>query len=241
MIARRPIQLRHAASALASLVLLALIGSCTWDLPTSFRVAAARSAPVPDSPVGVVRLLQWCWNNRDLPHYREIFTDDFGFGFASTDTAGNPYTHIPWTREDELVCAQRIFAAASSISLIFNGDLTAQPDFRPGKTYPWHQQVEVAGLTLTISWKDGSATRATGGALFYLVRGDSAVIPQDLLDQGFKPDRKRWYIQRWEDQSNLGGVTAARASLTRRLAAVAPATTLPTRQVTWGRIKLLYR
>jgi hypothetical protein len=195
-------------------------------------------APPADSPGGAVKLLQWCWESRDLAHYREVFSDDFRFAFALADSVGNPYWGNPWTREDELLSVEHIFDASSSITLVFDGDLVPQPDFRVGKSYPWHQQVHVQNLTLTIYKKDGSAYRITGGALFYIVRGDSAVIPEDLIDRGFGPDMNRWYIERWEDRTNVGASPAM--ALGGGSAATRPRS-LPGYSPTWGALKALYR
>ncbi len=196
--------------------------------------------PAPTSPQGVVLLFKWCWENRDIASYREVFTDDYRFAFALTDSAGNPYRNVPWTREDELASAQNLFVggsatepAASSITLIFDGDILPLPDYRPGKSPEVHQYVHIGNLTLTVNRTDGSAYRVTGGADFFLVRGDSAVIPQELKDRGFGPDKNRWYMERWEDQTN-GGVGGARALPARA------AMTMPMSQVTWGRLKRLF-
>ena len=158
-------------------------------------------APSPDSPENAVRLFAWCWENLDIDHYREVFTDDYNFAFSQADTAGEFYRINPWTREDELLSAANIFRDALSITVAFNGPLTSQPDPRPGKEEPWHQQIEIPKLTLTINWKDGSRSKVTGGALFFAVRGDSAAIPPELIQHGFGPDPGRWYIERWEDQT----------------------------------------
>ena len=215
---------------------LALSGcSGSGDLPTAVlarlraRTPPPAPAPSPDSPTSLVRLFAWCWNHRDIERYREIFTDDYRFAFAITDSAGDAYRDVPWTREDELISVEHIFDDAASITLVFAGDLQAEPDYREGKTLPWHQTVHVPYLTLTIVWKDGSSFQATGGALFYVVRGDSAAIPQELLERGFTPDPTRWYIERWEDQTAIRGT------------AMTPARTAPARRVTWGDVKVLYR
>jgi hypothetical protein len=228
------------ATALPAYVVLALslLGcSSSSRLPTA--VSAVR-APDPNTPVAAVEFLQWCWTHRDIAHYHQVFTDDFSFAFTAADTAGDPFLQAPWTwtREDEIISAQHIFGAASSITLPFEADLHDQPDLRPGKTDPVHRQVQIANLTLTINRKDGGGYRVTGGALFYLVRGDSAAIPQELEDRGFKPVPTRWYVERWEDQTGYGAVPA---SATGERAPAAPARPLPTRKLSWGGIKLQYR
>jgi hypothetical protein len=200
--------------------------------------------PSPTNAKELVTLFKWCWENRDISHYKELFTYDYRFAFSITDTAGNPYRGTPWTREDEITSATNLFAggaagepAASSITLIFDGNLTPQNDLRQGKTAKWHQQIQISNLTLTITKTDGSAVRVTGGALFYMVRGDSAVIPPELIDIGFHPDSSRWYIERWEDQTNTGGGGAALAPATGERLAAPAELPLP---MSWGLVKRVW-
>ena len=244
----RPTAPRHAAAlamAVAALIALGCSNSSTsWNKRFGIPPATA-PAPPPDSPTNTVQLFKWCWENRDIAHYREILSADFTFGCPVTDSLGISYPDNSWTREDEVASSTHLFAGsnaseppASNISLIFDGNLTAQPDFRAGKNPEWHQQVQVSNLTLTIMRSDGSGLRVTGAAQFYLVRGDSAMIPQELIDIGFKPDPGRWFIERWEDQTNNGGVAA---SVPARDAGATPAMPLPAHTATWCNIKSLYR
>jgi hypothetical protein len=81
-------------------------------------------------------------------------------------------------------------------------------------------------VLLDIRTTDGSAIDISGAAVFYLVRGHSAVIPADL---GAGPDSTRWYIRRWEDQTvqpTAPVVQGFRAQ--------------PSSSRTWGQIKALY-
>ena len=207
----------------------------------SGRTSFVKAPPSPTNAQKLIELFKWCWENRDISRYKEIFTDDYRFAFSITDSAGTPYLGNPWTREDEIASATNLFVggsagepAASNISLIFDGNLTAQNDRRDGKTARWHQQIQIANLTLTITKSDGSAVRVTGGALFYMVRGDSAVIPLELAGRGFGPDSTRWYIERWEDQTNIGGGASI---------APAPETRVTSRsdvRMSWGRVKRLW-
>ena len=240
---------RHAVALALGLAALITIG-CSDSSKSPARplgIPPATAAPIPDTPVNTVQLFKWCWENRDIAHYREILPADFNFTCPITDTAGNAYRNPPWawTREDELISFSHMCAggsayepAASSISLIFDGNLIPQNDRRDGKSANWHQQVQIANLTLTIIRSDGSAFRLTGGALFYLVRGDSAAIPQELVDLGFKPDPGRWFIEHWEDQTNIGALPPSEPAGN---AAANPAMPLPARRITWCQIKAIYR
>ena len=233
---------------LAALVVLALaVGTTGCFNPfrplISGQTSFVKAPPSPTNPKELLNLFKWCWENRDISRYKEIFTDDYRFAFSITDTAGNPYRSNPWTREDEIASATNLFVggtagepAASSITLIFDG-LRQDNDFRPGKDAQWHQQIQISNLTLTISKTDGSAVRVTGGALFYMVRGDSAVIPAELVGRGFKPDASRWYIERWEDQTNTGsGGASAGPATAARLATPAE---FP-QSMSWGLVKRIW-
>ena len=224
-----------------ALVLALAAGACGCFNPfrplISGKTSLVKAPPSPTSAKELVKLFKWCWENRDISRYKEIFTDDYRFAFSIGDSAGNNYSGNPWTREDEITSATNLFVggsasepAASTISLIFDGNLTPHDDFRPGKNPTWHQQIQISNLTLTINKSDGSAVRVTGGALFYMVRGDSAVIPQELIGRGFKPDAGRWYIERWQDQTNAGGGAAVAPAPEARIGAP--------QKLTWGMVKL---
>jgi hypothetical protein len=203
-----------AAAASLALAIFAAAGCFNPFRPTvSNGPTFVAPAPVPDSPQNVVLLFKWCWENRDYNKYRTIFTADYQFAFALTDSAGSAYRSTPWVRDDEMLSAQHLFVggsatepAASTITLTFNSTLTPQPDLRPGKTYPVHQSINISSLTLIVQKPDGTGYQVSGGALFYLVRGDSALIPSDI---NLRPDANRWYIERWEDQTNQGAIASA--------------------------------
>ncbi len=206
----------------------------------SGQTSIVQAPPSPSTAAGLVRLFKWCWENRDISKYKELFTADYRFAFSITDTAGDPYRGNPWTRDDEIASATNLFVggsasepAASNITLIFDGNLIAHDDFRPGKSPRWHQQIQISNLTLTITKSDGSAVRVTGGALFYMVRGDSAVLPLDL--QAFGPDSTRWYFERWEDQTNIGSGAASIAPAPN--ARATPASFGFPDAMSWGQLK----
>ncbi len=200
------------------------------------------SAPRPDSPQHAVQRLAWCWVNRDVDAYGKDFTDDFRFVAAASDSAGSPYRQQPWLLEDEMVCAQHLFVGggalppASSITLAMGSGQIALPDPRPGMNFRVHCVIR-ASVDLRVSVTDAQGTLTvspvSGRALFFLVRGDSAQIPPNLLAQGYRPDSTRWWIERWEDET-VGAVLAA-APTAGRLAA------LPTRYISWFALKAAYR
>jgi hypothetical protein len=167
--------------------------------------SASNSAPVPSSPSQLLRLFAWCWNNRSYNEYTEIFTNDFQFQFGLADSAGNAYRDHGLYRNEELDTAKHLFIEGTAtepparlINLVLGGTFPVA-DSRPGKMSPWHKEVKT-NVVLTIETGD-QAFQVTGSARFFLVRGDSATIPQDMIDKGFKPNRFRWYIERWEDET----------------------------------------
>ncbi|MEO5617021.1 MAG: hypothetical protein ABIS67_04565, partial [Candidatus Eisenbacteria bacterium] len=118
-----------------------------------------------------------------------------------------------------------------------------------------HQEIK-RNVVLSIDSGD-QAFRITGAARFFVVRGDSALIPDDLVQRGFTADANRWYIERWEDEtiesaSLMAGIDEAQyrsavvAAFARESMQKAPAEAgaqnswLP-RDVSWGFMKHVYR
>ena len=186
-------------------------------------IAFSEPPPLPSSPQGALQLLRWCWVNRNIAEYEELFTEDFRFFFADLEAADNP----PVFRDDEIAIARNLFVDGSAteprakrIDLDFSSSLIPIADPRPGKTDPWHKEV-----TTKVNLKAdlGEAIfDVNGDVTFYLVRGDSALIPQALKDRGFVPDRGRWYIEGWEDKTTDG---QARAVIDRALGSLAASAT----------------
>jgi hypothetical protein len=257
--------LRRCLSACTVGLLLLSVSGCFN--PFAPRIAPTTSVyvppPEPNSPQNVIRLFEWCWKNRDITVYNQIFTDDFRFIFALGDSAGNLVREDPVTRETELTMARNLFVGggsappASSISLILDPTLRALPDSRVGKNPKWHNEI-VTSVDLTIKTEEGAEYRIVGDARFFVVRGDSALIPQVL---GFGRDSTRWYIERWHDETlkesastapdpaGAGSLQAARPfgrvtvstveRLTSRPGAPAALTTRPF-EMTWGELTALY-
>lgn len=205
-----------------ALVLLASCRQTTRPVPIP-----PEPPPVANSPVNAVRLLEWCWNHRDCDALSPLFTEDYVFVFALGDSAGNPYRSSPWTREDELAASCGLFENAGRVELDLDKTLIALNDDRPGKRAPWHYSIRTK-VNLLVELDRGSGpevNEVNGYAKFYLVRGDSAAIPADLVARGFKPDSTRWWIDRWEDETLPPGSFRAHPSSNR----------------SWGAIKALFR
>jgi hypothetical protein len=197
---------RLAAAGLLALLALPATGCFNpFDPALATRGSNSRPAPLPNSPSGVVDLFQWCWQNRAYDEYQDIFTDNYRFEFASGDSAGTYYATTPWTRSDELATAQHIFITgtpsqppATSVTLNFTQDLSIDPDPRDGKRdTTYHRQV-TALVNLRVYFAE-SGFEVTGPVYFNVIRGDSAIIPPQLLARGFTHDPNRWYIERWVD------------------------------------------
>lgn len=209
--------------------------------------------PIPNSATNVLRLLEWCYNNRAIEEYREVFADDYRFVYSALDTNGNAYRDVPWTREDELISTEKLFLggdvtqpAATSISLIFDRNFNVTGDVRDDgitRSPLVHKSINTS-VTLTIRTSDGSAIEVQGKALFFLVRGDSAAIPSDL---SFGQNPNRWYIERWEDQTAQGSSALAPILSFERSANGTPATVeIPgpinvPEHPTFGFVKQLFR
>lgn len=200
---------------LVTTALVALAGCANPVGPRFLRgpeVTGETGAPEADTPVHLAIRLKWTWEHQDVTMYRELFTDDYVFVFAAADSAGRP----PFGRGDELTMGRHLFAegtatepCANRITLDYVSELVPRPDRRPGKAYPWHQEI-LANVVLKV-YTDDYVHQIDGRVLFFVVRGDSALIPGDLEERGFGPDSTHWYIERWEDHTDASGL-APRAS-----------------------------
>ncbi len=210
-------------------LLLALAGCQTRvELPTLPRPDAAPDAL---TPADAIRRIEWCWERRATEPCRDLFSCDFVFQFAPTDTAGNRFRDRPWTRPDEIDFVLNLFVRgsvleppASYVALQFDRDLVTLPDPRPGRNPKWHRSI----LTQLVLVVDNPAReyRVLGTERFFFVRGDSACLPQELRDRGYGPDSTRWWIERWEDESAVTLAPAYHA--------------MPLRPVTLGTLKARY-
>lgn len=224
------------------------------------RVGATDPPPYPSRADLVVRLFEWCWDHRSIAEYEEIFTDDFQFEFAATDTAGNAFRDRALTRFDEIETARHLFVGggssppANSITLQLDQNLITQPDSRRGRSNDYtHFKLIVTSVVLRIK-TDEEEFQVTGAARFFLVRGDSALIPAELQARGFRSDSTRWYIQRWEDETVGSGPVANSAVRARGGAWLAArrsgsegsralsrdAVQSPPLDVTWGFVKRVF-
>ncbi len=215
-----PVTRAPGAALVVTLALLAVPGCFNPFNPVLARHGtSSKPAPLPNSAIGVVNLFQWCWQNRAYDEYQEIFTDNFRFEFASGDTAGRTYLNTPWTRTDELGTAQHLFVTgttsqppATSITLDYTQDLSADIDPRPGKQDTTYHLLVTAQVNLRVFLADGGY-EVSGPVYFNVIRGDSAIIPLELVRRGVKPDPNRWYIERWVDGTLHAGLSATRTPL----------------------------
>lgn len=183
--------------------------------------------PVAHAPTGAMFLLEWSWDNRQYVQLPGLFTEDYRFVFADMDSAGNAYRTVPWSREDELIASNNCFNAARSITLALDQSPVVLDDDRLGKDPRWHKTIQTeASMQAVVMTNFGPVDFAISGqAKFYFVRGDSALIPPELVAQGYTPDSTLWWIDRWEDQTYPGtGVSAH-----------------PTKRMSWGAFKVLFR
>lgn len=180
------------------------------------RVIDLREPPEPDplpaaaSPEAALLRLQWAWNHRDREPLRDLYTSDFRYAAAAPDTGGT----FELFRQSELAFATSLFVTgtatrppARTIAFELTRPLVAGPSPVPGQDPRWHREISTV-VHVGVRVPDGDY-RVTGLARFGLVRGDSARIPQELLDRGVLPDSSQWWIERWEEDGSGG--SAARA------------------------------
>jgi hypothetical protein len=211
---------------------LAGFGGCRSNPagPSSFvppEIGSRVVRPGTSSPEDMLRALEQIHTLRSFDQYRGLFTEDYRFVFAATDSAGNDYRATPWTLEDELTYAGHVFVGghptllpASSIQLTLDHNAVGTPDpDRPGDPAGrWYRLLRTLSA-MHVEATDGTTYEISGGQAFHLVRGDSALIPEELRLRGYGRDSTRWYIRRWDDET----------------------TTTAADTITWGTFKVLYR
>lgn len=218
-----------------AVLVAAAIGGCSKQCDGQWLALtrpAPQPAPVALTPEAAVRLIEWSWNNRSVSGLRTALSDDFAFVCAVSDSAGVPFRDHALTRADVLASAQHLFVdgaaselPASHITVMFAPTLVPVQDGRPGKQDMTYHLEIVTSVVVRID-TDIEAFQVTGTARFHVVRGDSAVIPPDLIATGVAPDAHRWYLDLWED-----GTAGTRPGL-----AAAPA-----RNTTLCQVMALYR
>ncbi len=196
--------------------------------------------PNPNTPVNAMLLMQWAIQHRDTTQYRTLFTSDYVFVFVAGDTASTNHFGGPWGDGEERTSARHLFAegsvngaVATSITFPYSGTLIDEPDLRPGKNATWHRKV-TALFVLTVQKADHTSEQIVGGSTFFLVRGDSASVPSDLIAAGVQANSGRWFLERWQDET--GGVSPVLALHPAASPARAQAVSLPT----WGQMKVKY-
>jgi hypothetical protein len=223
-------------AALVAGVALLLSSGCSVEHHVTGPLPVRR--PVANSPGNAIRVFEWGWNHRNQDSFRHVLAGDFQFVFALGDSAGQLFPGARIGRDELLEILGYMFVGggptprATSVVLLLDPTLRVLPDSRLGKDPAWHKEI-LSAVDFTLRTEDGAEYRLAGNARFFVVRGDSAVIPADLVTEGVVPDSTRWYIDQWHDETLQGaGLRASPADLQ------AP---LPARNSTWGQILALYR
>jgi hypothetical protein len=228
--------------AILAVAVALVIPGCSVEHRVTGPLPWESQAPVANSPQTAIRLFEWGWDHRDLGAFENLLTADFRFVFAPADSAGNQFRDHPSGREEMLGCLQHLFVGggmaspATSISLTLDPELRALPDSRAGKNGTWHKEI-LTSVDLSIMTEGGTEYRIVGDARFFVVRGDSAVIPAELVAEGVRPDSARWYLEQWNDETMIAAsAPASEPALPRDPLAPQP----DGGPTTWGRILSFY-
>jgi hypothetical protein len=161
-------------------------------------------APVAVSAAQALRLLEWVYDHKSSEAYRRLLAGDFRFDCTWADSAGAEWRGTPSTRDDELVFAMRLFGdpmVAIQMTLDRNFFVYPDPEYAVSDPFGrWHKRIR-SPITVVITRANGRLIDLAGHADFALVRGDSAVIADDLIRDGVRPDSTVWYLRRWVDET----------------------------------------
>jgi hypothetical protein len=203
---------RGALSALAVAGLF--LSGC--DLGRSVAPPPADVAPVASTPAGAVQRLAWACDHQDVHVVRGLLSDDFLAVTAALDSAGSGARDSLSTRGGELARLLLLLEGPprpASVRLLFDANLAPFDDNRPGKNPRWHKQIRTSVELVVVDSSSQHTRYVSGHALFYLTRGDSALIPPDQSAVGVLPDSSRWWLAGWEDETiGAGGSAVSNAT-----------------------------
>jgi len=160
------------------------------------------AAPPANSPANAVSRFDWALNHRDAGAIESMLASDFQLVGASTDSAGNAASVVR-DRAWFVSALESMMSSSEQVSLVLDHNMVAFPDSRPGMSSAWHQEIRTS-LDLRVRIDSGNSVEISGNALFFLTRGDSVSVPQELFSRGMKADATTWWIERYEDESLAG-------------------------------------
>jgi hypothetical protein len=156
--------------------------------------------PIPATPTAAVEALAAAYEAKSVPALDELLAGDFQFHTTDEQIA----RLIDVDRAREMQIAQTLFhggihagevivPAADSISFVFEG-LGESPDPEHPDSTAHFRTVTAARFRGDIYLPDGKVFNAggRGAQVFYVVRGDAAVLASSS-----PADSARWYIRRW--------------------------------------------
>lgn len=174
------------------------------EVSTERIVQSTGAAPQPTSSRNVMKLFKWCWDNQNITEYEKVFTDDFKFAFAESDSQGNQFPGRVLIREEEIESARFLFVGgrsgeppANSISLQYVSPLIPDRDTRPGKEPPFNVMFQTdVDITLRM---DSGTIRVHSKAVFFAVIWGAADIDDVVAALHIPVNERRWFIERYEE------------------------------------------
>ncbi len=231
-----PRRLAAAVTLVACFAVAIVLPGCGGGSKKTTQPPPPSGPPNPNSPTNAVLLLQYAIQHRDTSLYKQLFPTEYQFTIQAGDTAATNYFAGNWGYLEERIFATHLFDAGSTVGGAHATAITMP--FSPttltdaavvGKNATFHRRVDVQ-IVLTVTKSDNSAEQIVGGTTFFLVRGDSASLPADLISAGVQATSGRWFVEGWS--ALTGGVSPALALRPARSAGVG----LPT----LGELKVRY-
>ena len=187
---------------LFALTVVLVLGSCD---KAGRVIAPVATPPAATSPEQAVRALEWAFVNRGANELEGLFSSDLLFVTAVDDSAGNSQGAV-WDRARLLRTLRTMFEGdpttppAAKISLNFDRNMQSASDPRPGVAAEAHRTIRTS-IDLQVALDDGNLPESAGHVLFYLTRGDAAVVPEEASGDPPPASSARWWISRIEDET----------------------------------------
>ncbi|MCX7022308.1 MAG: hypothetical protein NTW26_08585 [bacterium] len=143
---------------------LFLLGVGCLSLPTT----TPEEPPAPDTPLGLVKTFEWCYDHQDEALYAKIL--DPGFTYILDRDHGGFEEHRSWGRDEELARFTDFCAACGEGNINLTLDLSESTDTEPGPGYEeW--LIPDVDYTLRVVTEDKTYL-AEGRADFLMLKSD---------------------------------------------------------------------
>jgi len=168
---------------ISQVLMLAILVSCDIFLPP--KKTPPIPPPEPISPAGVIRGIEWAYNQQDIVYYTDMLDTDFTFYFDPRDVQDHG-TPTSWGYDEELAATQKLFDSVDDGDITLAMDLEGQRE--PG---PVDEVWDLNGVDYLLIVIIGDMMYRADGYADFRTR-----------KEGLWRGQPRWWLWKWWDIGN---------------------------------------